>query len=78
MNQNKFNYLVTVGAGFIGSNFTRHLLEKYKDIRVVVLDQLTYASNPENLKDIVEKFLDRYTFVKAEISDISSVDEMMK
>ncbi len=41
--------LVTGGAGFIGSNFVRYILNKYPDYRVVVLDLLTYAGNPENL-----------------------------
>lgn len=41
--------LVTGGAGFIGSNFVRYILEKYPDYRVIVLDLLTYAGNPENL-----------------------------
>ncbi len=41
--------LVTGGAGFIGSNFVRHILENYPDYKVVVLDMLTYAGNMENL-----------------------------
>ena len=41
--------LVTGGAGFIGSNFVRHILNKYPDYRIIVLDLLTYAGNPENL-----------------------------
>ncbi len=40
--------LVTGGAGFIGSNFVRHLYKKYPDYRIIVLDALTYAGNPEN------------------------------
>jgi dTDP-glucose 4,6-dehydratase len=46
-------YLVTGGAGFIGSNFILYLLEKYqKDVRVLNLDALTYAGNLENLKSV--------------------------
>ncbi len=41
--------LVTGGCGFIGSNFIRFMLGKYPDIRIVNLDKLTYAGNPENL-----------------------------
>jgi dTDP-glucose 4,6-dehydratase len=41
--------LVTGGAGFIGSNFVRYLLDKYPDYHIIVLDLLTYAGNPENL-----------------------------
>ncbi|MBZ0267501.1 NAD-dependent epimerase/dehydratase family protein, partial [bacterium] len=40
--------LVTGGAGFIGSNFVRHVMSKHGDLEVVVLDKLTYAGNPEN------------------------------
>ena len=45
-------YLVTGGAGFIGSNFVLYMLEKYKDITIVNVDKLTYAGNLENLKSI--------------------------
>ena len=43
--------LVTGGAGFIGSNFIRHMLETHPGISVVNLDALTYAGNPENLRE---------------------------
>ena len=45
-------YLVTGGAGFIGSNFVIYMLGKYKDIRIVNVDKLTYAGNLENLKSV--------------------------
>ena len=45
-------YLVTGGAGFIGSNFVLYILKKYEDIRIINLDKLTYAGNLENLKSI--------------------------
>lgn len=41
--------LITGGAGFIGSNFVRHILDKYPDYKVIVLDILTYAGNTDNL-----------------------------
>ena len=41
--------IVTGGAGFIGSNFVHHLLSRYPDYHVAVLDKLTYAGNPDNL-----------------------------
>ena len=44
-------YLVTGGAGFIGSNYIHYMFKKYKDIKIVNLDKLTYAGNPENLKE---------------------------
>lgn len=43
-------YLVTGGAGFIGSNFVLYMLNKYDDIRIINLDKLTYAGNLENLR----------------------------
>ena len=45
-------YLVTGGAGFIGSNFVMYMLKKHEDIQIVNLDKLTYAGNLENLKSI--------------------------
>lgn len=65
--------LVTGGAGFIGSHFIRMMLEKYDRIRVVNLDKLTYAGNPENLAGIE----DRYTFVHGDIRDPAAVARAM-
>ncbi|MBW1805849.1 MAG: GDP-mannose 4,6-dehydratase, partial [Deltaproteobacteria bacterium] len=64
------NMLVTGGCGFIGSNFIRYLLEE-SDFsgRVINVDKLTYAGNPESLSDIERKFPDRYHFIKADICD---------
>ena len=57
-------YLVTGGAGFIGSNYIHYMFKKYGDeIRIINVDKLTYAGNLENLKDIENK--ENYTFVKA-------------
>lgn len=53
----KKTILVTGGAGFIGSNFVRFLYEKYPDVRIIVLDALTYAGNIENLPIGVEDIL---------------------
>ena len=64
-------YLVTGGAGFIGSNFVLHILNKYEDIRVVNVDKLTYAGNLENLASVVDD--DRYTFVQADICDSEAI-----
>lgn len=58
-------YLVTGGAGFIGSNFIHYILKKYNDINVVNLDKLTYAGNLENLKDIENN--SNYTFIQGDI-----------
>ena len=68
------NLLVTGGAGFIGSNFVRYVLEKYPQYRLVVFDKLTYAGNLDNLKDVAERFSDRYTFVRGDIANAAAID----
>ena len=68
--------LITGGAGFIGSNFIRHLLGKYPDYEIINLDKLTYAGNPENLRDIEEK--PNYRFIKGDICDGRVVDSVVK
>ncbi len=68
-------YLVTGGAGFIGSNFIHYMFRKYGDtIRVINLDVLTYAGNLENLKEVEGR--DNYTFVKADITDREAVSRV--
>lgn len=61
------NILVTGGAGFIGTNFVEYLLHQFKTIRVINLDALTYAGNPENLKELKDE--PRHIFVKGDIGD---------
>ena len=65
------NFLVTGGCGFIGSNFIHYLLAQPDfDGRIINLDKLTYAGNPENLKDIEEQYGNqRYIFIKGDICD---------
>ena len=70
------NLLITGGAGFIGSNFTRYILEKYPDYRVVVYDKLTYAGNLDNLRELEGN--PRYTFVWGDICDAEAVDRVMR
>lgn len=70
--------LVTGGAGFIGSNFTRYMLEKYPDYTVLVYDKLTYAGNLDNLKDVAARFGDRYAFVQGDICDAATVREAIR
>ncbi len=67
--------LVTGGAGFIGSNFIRYILEKYPEYEIINLDKLTYAGNLDNLKDIEGS--ERYEFVKGDVCDEKIVDEVM-
>lgn len=57
--------LVTGGAGFIGSNFIRYILNKYKKYKIINLDKLTYAGNLANLEDI--RHNRNYCFVKGDI-----------
>lgn len=70
------NILVTGGAGFIGSNFVRHMLSKYPDYRIIVYDKLTYAGNLDNLLDVADD--PRYAFVQGDIGDIEAVDQVMQ
>ena len=61
-------YLVTGGAGFIGSNYIHYMFDKYgDDIRIINVDKLTYAGNLENLKDVEDK--PNYTFIRADVCD---------
>lgn len=64
-------YLVTGGAGFIGSNFVNYMLKKYDDVKIVNVDCLTYAGNLENLKDVENN--KNYKFVKANICDKEAI-----
>ena len=70
------NILVTGGAGFIGSNFVRYMVNKYPEYNIINLDALTYCGNLENLKDIENE--DNYSFVKGDIRDKSVVDDLVK
>jgi dTDP-glucose 4,6-dehydratase len=68
------NLMVTGGCGFIGTNFICHLLEK-PDFRgrIINLDKVTYAGNPENLIGLEERYPRRYVFQKADICDADSI-----
>lgn len=70
------NILVTGGAGFIGSNFIRYCLKKYKDVKIINLDKLTYAGNIDNLSDIENN--PNYCFVKGDITDEKLVKNIVK
>ncbi|MBR4833507.1 MAG: dTDP-glucose 4,6-dehydratase [Thermoguttaceae bacterium] len=63
--------IVTGGAGFIGSNFVFHMLDKYPDYRIVCLDKLTYAGNLSTLESVLNK--PNFRFVKADICDREAV-----
>jgi dTDP-glucose 4,6-dehydratase len=72
------NLLVTGGAGFIGSNFVRYVLQEYPSYCVVVYDKLTYAGNLDNLNDVAGEYPQRYAFEKGDIADAARVDEVMR
>lgn len=70
-------YLVTGGAGFIGSNYIHYMLKKYGDeIRIINVDKLTYAGNLENLKDIEDR--ENYSFIRADICDSETIGKIFE
>ncbi|MEQ9220338.1 MAG: dTDP-glucose 4,6-dehydratase [Cyclobacteriaceae bacterium] len=70
----KKTILITGGAGFIGSHVIRQLVTKYPDYKIVNLDNLTYAGNLNNLKDI--EAAPNYKFVKGDIRDFKSMESL--
>ena len=69
-------YLVTGGAGFIGSNFVLYMLRRYDDVRIINLDKLTYAGNLENLREVEGN--PRYTFVQGDICDQEAIKTLFE
>lgn len=69
-------YLVTGGAGFIGSNFIHYILNKYSDAEIINLDKLTYAGNLDNLKKWEDS--ERHRFVHGDICDSAVVEPLVK
>lgn len=68
-------YLVTGGAGFIGSNYILYMFRKYgQEIRIINVDALTYAGNPENLREVEKQ--DNYTFIKANVCDRVAIEKI--
>ncbi len=70
------NLLVTGGAGFIGSNFARHMLQVHTDYHIIVYDKLTYAGNLDNLLAVRDD--PRYSFVQGDICDAAAVNEALR
>jgi dTDP-glucose 4,6-dehydratase len=68
--------LVTGGAGFIGSNFVRYLLNARRDVEILNFDKLTYAGNPESLADVAQD--PRYHFIWGDITDRNAVVELFR
>jgi len=65
------NILVTGGAGFIGSNFVRYMLDRYPSYHIVVFDKLTYAGNLDNLEAVSQN--PHYKFIRGDIADRGAV-----
>jgi dTDP-glucose 4,6-dehydratase len=68
--------LITGGAGFIGSNFVRYMLDNYPEYKIVNLDVLTYAGNLETLQDVESN--SNYSFVKGDIADRDTVNAIFE
>ena len=68
--------MITGGSGFIGSHVVRRFVNRYPGYRIINYDALTYAGNPENLKDIEHK--ENYVFVKGDITDAAQVNAIME
>jgi dTDP-glucose 4,6-dehydratase len=66
--------LITGAAGFIGSNFVRHILDRYSDYQIAVLDKLTYTGRLENLEEVMEDI----TFIHGDICNPDYVNNAMK
>jgi dTDP-glucose 4,6-dehydratase len=69
-------FLVTGGAGFIGSNFVRYILKNHSKVKLINLDKLTYSGNLDNLRDIEKD--SRYAFIKGDIADKTIVNNIFK
>ncbi len=69
--------LVTGGAGFIGSNFIKHMVQKYPEYDITCYDKLTYAGDKKNLND-VEGWYHNYHFVKGDICDYDKLKKTIK
>ncbi|HIS91051.1 MAG TPA: GDP-mannose 4,6-dehydratase, partial [Candidatus Faecisoma merdavium] len=69
-------FLITGGAGFIGSNYLHYVVEKYPNDYFVCIDSLTYAGNYENLIDLENKL--NFKFIKADIRDQNKIYDIFK
>lgn len=68
--------LITGGAGFIGSHVVRRFVNKYPDYQIINFDELTYAGNPDNLRDVEEA--SNYLFIKGDINDAGLVSSVLR
>lgn len=70
------NIVITGGAGFIGSNFVRYINKKYPEVKITIVDKLTYASTIDTIKDLLEN--ENITFEKVDITDYKNIEEIIK
>ena len=70
------NIVITGGAGFIGSNFVRYINKKYPEVKITIVDKLTYASTIETIEDLLEN--KNITFEKVDITDYKKIEEIIK
>ncbi|MBP2032202.1 dTDP-glucose 4,6-dehydratase [Clostridium algifaecis] len=69
-------YLVTGGAGFIGSNFIHYMFKKHENIKIINYDKLTYAGNLENLKSVENN--SNYLFIQGDICDKDKLQQVFE
>jgi dTDP-glucose 4,6-dehydratase len=73
------NLMITGGCGFIGSNFIRYVLTETDFAgRIINVDKLTYAGNPESLADVAKRFPSRYIFEQVDICDATGIDRVFR
>ena len=70
------NIVITGGAGFIGSNFVRYINKKYPEVKITIVDKLTYASTIETIEDLLEN--ENITFKKVDITDYKNIEKIVK
>ena len=70
------NIVITGGAGFIGSNFVRYINKKYPEVKITIVDKLTYASTIDTIKDLLEN--EKITFKKLDITDYKNIEKIVK
>lgn len=70
--------LITGGAGFIGSNFLKYWYDKYPDYKIIVLDNLTYAGNPENIPECIRNDNKRFEFWYGNVCNSELVNSLVE
>lgn len=70
------NIVITGGAGFIGSNFVRYINKKYPEVKITIVDKLTYASTIDTIADLLEN--KNIAFEKIDITDYKNIEEIVK